>query len=163
RPAGPRAPRRRAPGAWGRSAPAGGGAGARERGGLAGDLGALLDPLVDVVEVDGGGGRIGALGGEPALHGAEELAGEATVARIQVEIRLLRVRDAVQAEECLAAVLESVDVAGLDRQRLFVGGQCLVVLAELAARVADVVPGLRHGEVEAGRLLEAVECLAVQL
>ena len=36
------------------SAPGGGGARARQRGGLPGDLLALLDPLVELVEVSGG-------------------------------------------------------------------------------------------------------------
>src|ERR1700736_2943088 len=123
------------------SAPAGGGALACQRGGLSCDLRALLDPLVEVLEVHGAAARgDGALCREPTLHGREELAGEHAVAGVQVEVCLLRVGDAAHPEVRLAAVLERIGVAGLERERLVVGCERVIVVAELAAGVADVVP-----------------------
>src|SRR3984893_5826279 len=114
------------------SAPAGGRAFACQRGGLTCDLRALLDPLVEVLEVHGAADRgDGALCREPALHGREELAGERAVAGVQVEVCLLRVADAAHPEIRLAAVLERIGVAGLERERLVVGCECVLVVAEL--------------------------------
>src|SRR5207237_670571 len=124
------------------SAPAGRRAGARQRRGLARDLRSLLDPLVELVQVGGiVAGGLGALVRDPVLHGREEFARQLAVARVQVEVRLLRVGDAIEREIRLAAVLERIREARLESERLVVGRERFLVVAALAARVAQVIPG----------------------
>src|SRR5579864_9509960 len=85
------------------SAPAGGGALPRQRSRLRCDLGALLDPFVELVEARGARVRgIGAPRGGPVLHRREEFSRECPIARVQIEVRLPRIRDAIEPEVGLA-------------------------------------------------------------
>src|SRR5205814_369202 len=145
------------------SAPAGRGARASQCGGLAGDLRALLDPLVELVEAGRGGGGIRSLGRQPALEGGEELRGQSAIGRVEIEVGLLRVGDAIEPEIGLAPILDRIGVAGLEGERLLVGRERRVVVAELAVAVADVVPRLGERVVELHRLLEPGKRLPIEV
>src|SRR6266480_682883 len=129
---------------------------------LARDLRSLPDPLVELVQAGGiaaGGG--GALVGDPALHGREEFTRQRAVTRVQVEVGLLCVGDAIEREIRLAAILERIRVTRLEGERLVVGRERFLVVAELAARVAHVVPGLGKLGVQSRRLLELAQRLRI--
>ena len=74
----------------------------------------------------------------------------------QLLARLLRI---AFLEPCLAEVLACRRVIGFDRQALVVGGERLVVVTELARRVADQVPRLVVFRIEIGRLLAPTQRL----
>ena len=44
----------------------------------------------------------------------------------------------------MPAILDGLGISGLDRQRAIVGGERILVVAELALGVSEVVPGLVH-------------------
>ena len=54
-------------------------------------------------------------------------------------------------------------ISGLERERLAVGGERVIVVAELAARVAEVVPAFRQRIIQSHRLLEARQRCGVVL
>src|SRR5205823_2565081 len=63
----------------------------------------------------------------------------------------------------LAPILDRIGVAGLEGERLLVGRERRVVVAELAVAVADVVPRLGERVVELHRLLEPGKRLPIEV
>src|SRR4051812_2191656 len=147
--------------------PGGAGAFAREAGGLAGNRAALADPGCEgfyrsAVDI----GARTAMGADPALHAGEQLGREFAVAAEQRKIGLLGLAQPVQAEIGVAAILDRFRVARFELQRVVVSLERRLVVAELAIRVTDVVPGLVHPRVEVGgsrKLLERREIAVLGL
>ena len=113
---------------------------ARERRGLRGDLRALLDEVVQILDV------VLLLAGRrgPLLHRFEQLRRKLPIDREQIEIRLLRVLGAIEREIGFAAIFRRLRIAHAQLDRLVVGGERGLVVPELAARIAEPVPGLRQ-------------------
>src|SRR6187399_1114752 len=116
---------------------------AREPHRLASDLAALVHPRAERFEhgaVDAR--RIGAMRTHPLLHGREQAGGELAVAGVQGEVRLLGFAETVEPEIRMSAVFDGLGISRLDRQRAIVCDERVLIVAELALGVSEVIPGL---------------------
>ncbi len=69
----------------------------------------------------------------------------------------MRLGDAVEREKRLGPILDGLRIAWLQRKGLLIGAEGIVVVAELAMGVTDVVPRLVHLRIQLHGLLELAQ------